>query len=55
LIFNAADVYISPTCYNEKQLTHNVVPTWNYVAAHFRGSIQMVPPGELLGILTKEV
>ncbi len=55
MIFNAADVYISPSCYKEKELTHNVVPTWNYVSAFFRGTIEMVPKEDLYNLLAKEV
>lgn len=43
MLFNAADAYISPTCYKAKEETHNVVPTWNYVAAQFKGVMKLIP------------
>jgi transcriptional regulator len=54
-MFNAAEAYISPSCYKAKQITQNVVPTWNYVAAQFKGTMKLVPDEELYSLLEKEV
>ena len=37
-VFTGPDAYISPTWYEEE----NVVPTWNYVAVHVTGRLQIV-------------
>jgi transcriptional regulator len=42
VIFNCADCYISPTVYKKKELTGEVVPTWNYVAAQLKGEMKLV-------------
>lgn len=39
LIFSGAGAYISPSLYPSKQKTHEVVPTWNYVAIHIHGRL----------------
>lgn len=36
-VFHGPHAYISPTWYGEQ----NVVPTWNYVAVHVRGTIRL--------------
>jgi transcriptional regulator len=38
-IFDGPDAYITPSWYEEKRRTGKVVPTWNYVTVHARGSI----------------
>jgi transcriptional regulator len=38
-IFDGPDVYVSPALYEEKRLTGQVVPTWNYVTAQAHGTI----------------
>ncbi len=38
-IFQGIDAYISPTWYASKQVTHEVVPTWNYAVVHARGPL----------------
>jgi transcriptional regulator len=38
-IFDGPDTYISPAFYEAKRLTGQVVPTWNYVTVHARGSL----------------
>jgi transcriptional regulator len=38
-IFQGVDAYISPTWYASKQVTHEVVPTWNYAVVHARGPL----------------
>ncbi len=46
---NGGDGYISPDWYG----TENLVPTWNYVAVHLRGSLRLLPDSELRGILER--
>jgi len=41
VIFQPAEGYVSPAIYDEKQRSGRVVPTWNYVAAHFQGSMHL--------------
>jgi transcriptional regulator len=48
VIFQPAEGYVSPGIYDEKQRSGKVVPTWNYVAAHFRGSLQLEQGNEAL-------
>ncbi len=38
-IFSGPQHYVSPSWYPSKQETGNVVPTWNYVVVHARGSL----------------
>lgn len=42
LIFNGPDAYISPSAYPSKKEHGRVVPTWNYVAVHVRGTLRFV-------------
>jgi transcriptional regulator len=39
LVFSGAGAYVSPSFYPSKQATHEVVPTWNYVAIHIHGRL----------------
>ena len=55
LVFQAADGYVSPSIYAEKQKSGKVVPTWNYVAAQFSGTLNIVPDEELLALLENQV
>ena len=55
LVFQAADGYVSPSIYAEKQKSGKVVPTWNYVAAQFFGTLNIVPDQELLALLENQV
>ncbi|WP_343057477.1 FMN-binding negative transcriptional regulator [Microbulbifer rhizosphaerae] len=41
-MFCGPDSYISPSWYPEKIEHGKVVPTWNYVAVHARGSLRVV-------------
>ena len=41
MTFLPANSYISPSVYAEKRESGKVVPTWNYVAAHFDGSMHL--------------
>jgi predicted FMN-binding regulatory protein PaiB len=47
--------YISPTFYKAKQVRQNVVPTCNYAATQFRGTMKLVPDEEMYSLLEKEV
>ena len=55
LVFQAADGYVSPTVYEEKLRSGKVVPTWNYVAAQFLGTLEKVPDDHLLSLLESQV
>lgn len=56
VIFNCADCYISPTVYEKKLTTGEVVPTWNFVSAQVTGSMTLVESeAELKNILSDEV
>ena len=55
LVFQAADGYLSPSIYAEKRKSGKVVPTWNYVAAQFFGTLNIVPDQELLALLENQV
>lgn len=39
-VFTGEDSYISPNWYPSKQITHEVVPTWNYQIVHLHGRIK---------------
>ncbi|SED61694.1 negative transcriptional regulator, PaiB family [Rhizobiales bacterium GAS191] len=41
VIFSGADHYITPSWYETKRETGKVVPTWNYVAVHAWGKLQV--------------
>ncbi len=52
-IFTAAEGYISPSWYATKAETGKVVPTWNYIAVHATGRLEIVEdPEALLQIVT---
>lgn len=40
LAFTGASAYVSPSLYPSKAVTHEVVPTWNYVSIHMRGVLR---------------
>ena len=48
MTFLPANSYISPSVYAEKNVSGNVVPTWNYFAAHFEGSMHLEDEPESL-------
>jgi transcriptional regulator len=51
-IFQAPDAYITPTWYETKRTTHEVVPTWDYAVVHVFGRIRFVDdPKWLRGVL----
>lgn len=47
-IFSGPESYISPSWYETKRETGKVVPTWNYVAVHAYGRLQIVEDVEWL-------
>lgn len=49
LAVTGADAYISPDWYG----IEDQVPTWNYVAVHLRGKLQMLEDAALVGILQR--
>ena len=55
LVFQAADGYVSPSIYAERHKSGKVVPTWNYVAAQFCGTLNIVSDQELLALLENQV
>ena len=55
LVFQAADGYVSPSVYEETPRSGKVVPTWNYVAAQFLGTLEKVPDDQLLLLLENQV
>lgn len=46
-------MYISPSAYEEKKISHKVVPTWNYVAAQFLGTIKLSHELNIKDLLAK--
>lgn len=52
VIFSGPHTYISPTWYGEP----NAVPTWNYIAVHATGRLQLIEDNDrLLQLLTRTV
>ncbi len=49
-IFSGPNAYVSSSWYN-----HENVPTWNYIAVHIYGSIEIIQQEELMYALTKLV
>ncbi|ORL65763.1 FMN-binding negative transcriptional regulator [Pseudomonas putida] len=41
LVFAGADAYVSPSYYPSKAEHHKVVPTWNYLAVHAYGPVEV--------------
>ncbi|MBX3069002.1 MAG: FMN-binding negative transcriptional regulator [Thermomicrobiales bacterium] len=39
VVFQSIDAYITPTWYETKRTTHEVVPTWNYAVVHVAGPL----------------
>jgi transcriptional regulator len=53
-IFTAVDGYVSPSWYATKPETGKVVPTWNYVAVHATGRLEIIEdPSGILKIVTE--
>jgi len=47
-VFSGPDAYISPSWYPAKAEHGKVVPTWNYIAVHARGPVQLIEERESL-------
>jgi transcriptional regulator len=47
-IFQGPQSYISPSLYPSKQITGEVVPTWNYVVVHARGTLRFIHDAQWL-------
>jgi len=53
-IFTGPDGYITPSYYATKRETGKVVPTWNYVAIHAYGTLELIDdPEGLLALVTE--
>jgi transcriptional regulator len=54
VIFNGPQVYISPTWYETKKQTGEVVPTYNYAVVHAYGRVQVIDDRAWLrGLVTR--
>ncbi|PYC23881.1 FMN-binding negative transcriptional regulator [Pseudomonas mosselii] len=54
LVFPGADAYVSPSYYPSKADNPKVVPTWNYLAVHAYGSVEVIHNAQsLLDIVTR--
>ena len=52
-IFTGADCYISPSWYPSKKAHGKVAPTWNYIAVHVYGEIEVFDdPSQVLAVVT---
>lgn len=47
-VFSGPDAYISPGWYPAKAEHGKVVPTWNYIAVHARGPVELIEESERL-------
>ena len=53
-VFSGPDAYISPDWYPAKAEHGKVVPTWNYIAVHARGPVELIEePERLLQIVSR--
>lgn len=53
-MFTGPDAYVTPAFYATKQETGRVVPTWNYVAVHAYGPLEVFDdPGRLLEVVRR--
>ena len=54
VVFQAASGYVSPSWYPTKRDTGKVVPTYNYVVVHARGTVRAIEdPGWLRGLVSR--
>ncbi|HDS1815461.1 TPA: FMN-binding negative transcriptional regulator [Pseudomonas putida] len=54
LVFPGADAYVSPSYYPSKAENPKVVPTWNYLAVHAYGTVEVIHEAEpLLQIVSR--
>ena len=42
VLFQGPQAYVSPALYEEKAITGKVVPTWDYVVVHARGTLRAI-------------
>jgi transcriptional regulator len=53
-IFTGPDAYVTPSWYETKRQTGKVVPTWNYVAVHAYGTLELFEdPEQLRDVVTR--
>jgi len=53
-VFSGPDAYVSPGWYPAKVEHGKVVPTWNYIAVHARGPVELIEdPERLLQIVSR--
>ena len=53
-VFSGPDAYVSPSWYAAKAEHDKVVPTWNYIAVHARGPVELIEdPERLLQIVSR--
>ena len=53
-VFTGPDAYVTPSWYETKKQTGKSVPTWNYVAVHAYGSLELIEePDALRDLLTQ--
>ncbi|MGK9167264.1 FMN-binding negative transcriptional regulator [Inquilinus limosus] len=53
-IFQGPEAYITPSWYETKRQTGKVVPTWNYIAIHARGPLELFDDADrLLDLVTR--
>ncbi|WJN59724.1 FMN-binding negative transcriptional regulator [Pseudomonas sp. SO81] len=53
-VFSGPDAYVSPSWYPAKAEHGKVVPTWNYIAVHARGPVELIEePERLLQIVSR--
>jgi len=54
-IFQGPQAYISPSFYPSKQMTGEVVPTWDYAVVHAHGTLRFVQDGAWLRALVERL
>lgn len=55
VIYNGPDAYVSPAWYAEKELTGEVVPTWNYITVQAQGLLRVRSEPEWLAAHVREL
>ena len=59
LVFSGYETYISPSSYATKKETHKVVPTYNYLSVHIKGTLSAIQDEEskhrIVNILTDQM
>ncbi|HKM61254.1 MAG TPA: FMN-binding negative transcriptional regulator [Acidisphaera sp.] len=54
-IFGGPNAYVTPSWYASKREHGKVVPTWNYVAVHATGPIEMIDDADALHAIVKRL